>query len=325
MDAAISPNLLRSVRARDDVERAVARLLGPHRMAPSDAGPLRAELYDVALPSGGLVELCYGRATRIDFDGNADQYLFRLTLAGGCELHSGRDHAAVASGGISVSSPACASRIDTSSDCRSLLLRLDRTALERKLADLLQATPRTPLRFALAVDTAHRGGAVVRDTLGYLQRLCALPPASHAGHAPLIGADLTEWLMTVLLTQLPHSYSDALARGATQTPLPAHVRRARDYIDAHLDEPLTLATLARVAGVSARTLQNGFAHFVGLSPAAYVRERRLEAVHAALERDPHVRVADAMLACGVQSFAHFTKAYVRRFGHPPSTTRRLAS
>jgi len=324
MDAAISPNLLRAVRARDDVERAVARLLGPHRMAPAGAGPLRAELYDVTLPGGGLVELCYGRATRIDFDGNADQYLFRLTLAGGCELHSGRDRAAVASGGISVSSPACASRIDTSSDCRSLLLRLDRAALERKLADLLQATPRTPLRFALAVDTAHRGGGVVRDTLGYLQRLCALAPAGH-GHAPLIGADLTEWLMTVLLTQLPHSYSDALARSAARMPLPAHVRRARDYIDAHLDESLPLAALARVAGVSARTLQNGFAHFVGMSPAAYVRERRLEAVHAALERDPQARVADAMLACGVQSFAHFTKAYVRRFGHPPSTTRRLAS
>ncbi|TDQ98531.1 helix-turn-helix domain-containing protein [Paraburkholderia silvatlantica] len=322
MDAAISPNLLRSVRARDDVERAVARLLGPHRMAPAGTGPLRAELYDVVLPSGGLAELCYGRATRIDFDGNANQYLFRLTLAGGCELHSGRDRAAVASGSISVSSPACASRIDTSSDCRSLLLRLDRAALERKLADLLQATPRAPLRFALAVDTAHRGGAVVRDTLGYLQRLCALPPA---GHVPLIGADLTEWLMTVLLTQLPHSYSDALARDAARMPLPAHVRRARDYIAAHLDEPLALATLARVAGVSARTLQNGFARFVGMSPAEYVREQRLEAVHAALERDPQARVADAMLACGVQSFAHFTKAYVRRFGHPPSTTRRLAS
>ncbi|HEV3427346.1 MAG TPA: AraC family transcriptional regulator [Paraburkholderia sp.] len=312
-------NLLHATPARADVERTVARLLGPHSMQAQGREPLNAELYDVALAHGGLAELSYGRATRIDFAGNAAQFLFRLTLSGACELSSGREHAAVTRGSISVSSPARASRIETSSDCRSLLLRIERDALEHKLAELLQATPRTPLRFAMSVDAAHRGAAIVRETLGHLHRMHAHCDVASA--ATLFGGDLTQWLMTMLLTQLPHTYSDTLLRSDTRTPLPVHVRRARDHIDAHLDTPLTLAVLARVAGVSPRTLQNGFAQFVGQSPAAYVRERRLEAVHAKLTLEPQASVAQTMLACGVQSFGHFTKAYVRRYGHAPSVTR----
>ncbi|WP_027819173.1 AraC-like ligand-binding domain-containing protein [Paraburkholderia bannensis] len=315
----MNPNLLHATHARADIERTVARLLGPHIMQAQGREPLNAELYDVALAHGGLAELSYGRATRIDFAGNDTQFLFRLTLAGACELSSGREHAAVTQGAISVSSPARASRIETSNDCRSLLLRIERHALEYKLAELLQATPRAPLRFAMSVDATHRGAAVVRETLGHLHRLHGQCDGANA--ATLFGSDLTQWLMTMLLTQLPHTYSDALLRSDTRTPLPVHVRRARDHIDAHLDTPLTLAVLARVAGVSPRTLQNGFAQFVGMSPAVYVRERRLDAVHAALTRDPRASVAQTMLACGVQSFGHFTRAYVRRYGHAPSVTR----
>ncbi|WP_321871803.1 AraC family transcriptional regulator [Paraburkholderia tropica] len=314
-----NPNLLQTTHACAEVERTVARLLGPHSMQAQGRGPLNAELYDVALAHGGLAELSYGRATRIDFAGNAAQFLFRLTLAGACELSSGREHAAVTRGAISVSSPARASRIETSSDCRSLLLRIERQALEHKLAELLQATPRAPLRFAISVDAAHCGAAVVRDTMGHLHRMHAQCDSAHT--ATLFGGDLTQWLMTMLLTQLPHSYSDALLSSDARTPLPAHVRRSRDYIDAHLDTPLTLAVLARVAGVSPRTLQNGFAQFIGVSPATYVRERRLEAVHERLRREPQASVTQAMLACGVQSFGHFTRAYVRRYGHAPSVTR----
>ncbi|AIO70995.1 AraC family transcriptional regulator [Burkholderia oklahomensis] len=320
MDIAIprsNGNRLRALRAREDVEREVSRLLGPHRMEAAARDLPRAELFDIALDRGGLLELCYGDAARIDIDGDAAQFLFRLTLAGHCELRAGRERTAVTRGGLSVSSPARASRIETSRDCRSLLLRLDRAALELKLANLLQATPRAPLLFELSVDAAHRGAGVVRDMLGQLCRWCAEPDTAAA--RSMLGPDLTQWLMTMLLTLLPHSYSDALARGVRR-PLPAHVRRARDHADAHLGEPLPLAALARAAGVSPRTLQNGFAQFLQTSPAAYVREQRLSAVHDALLRAPGRSVADVLIEHGVHSFGHFAKAYARRFGHPPSET-----
>ncbi|AZQ54655.1 AraC family transcriptional regulator [Burkholderia cenocepacia] len=319
MDIALSrhaPNRLGTLHAPDEVERAVAHRLGPHRMAASGRDPFHAELYEVPLHQGALLELCYGRETRIDFGDDADHFLFRLTLAGTCELRAGSVVAHARPGELTVSSPALASRLRTSPDCRNLVLRLERDALERKLQDKLKATLKRPLQFELASDGS--GAALVLPTFEYLCRLGAQPGIGTA--SPVFGADLTAWLMSLLLTHLPHSYSDALQRGTP--PLPAHVRRACAHVDAHLGEPLALAALAAVAGVAPRTLQHAFRAFLHTTPAAYVRERRLAAVHAALQRGNARSVTDVLIAHGIHRFGHFAKAYARRYGHAPSVTAR---
>ncbi|MGT0194824.1 AraC family transcriptional regulator [Burkholderia pyrrocinia] len=321
MDIALSrhaPNRLDTLQAPDEVERAVAHRLGPHRMAARGRDPFRAELYEVPLHHGALLELCYGRETRIDFGGDADHFLFRLTLAGACELQAGSVVVRAGPGELTVSSPALASRLSTSPDCRNLVLRLERGALERKLQDMLQATLTRPLQFELAADSTGTGAALVLPTFEYLCRLGAQPGIGTA--ATTFGADLTAWLMSLLLTHLPHSYSDTLARGTP--PLPAHVRRACDHVDAHLGEPLALAALAAIAGVAPRTLQHAFRAFLHTTPAAYVRERRLAAVHAALQRGDARSVTDVLIAHGIHGFGHFAKAYARRYGHAPSVTAR---
>ncbi|WP_322086344.1 AraC family transcriptional regulator [Burkholderia sp. BCC1999] len=319
MDIALSrhaPNRLGALQAPDEVERAVAHRLGPHRMAAYGRDPFHAELYEVPLHHGALLELCYGRETRIDFGDDTDHFLFRLTLAGTCELQAGRIAARAGPGELTVSSPALASCLRTSPDCRNLVLRLERGALERKLQDLLQATLTRPLQFELA--SGGTGAALVLPTFEYLCRLGVQPGIGAA--SPVFGADLTAWLMSLLLTHLPHSYSDTLARGTP--PLPAHVRRACSHVDAHLGESLSLAALAAVAGVAPRTLQHAFRAFLHTTPAAYVRERRLAAVHAALQRGDARSVTDVLIAHGIHGFGHFAKAYARRYGHAPSVTAR---
>jgi AraC-like DNA-binding protein len=324
MEIAISRhhrNQLNASHAREDIEREVARFLCPHRMEILGRGPMRAELYGVALHRASLLELCYGRETSIAAGDLVDQYLFRTTLAGRCELESGNDRVSISAGDVSVSSPTRSARIHTDRECRNLLLRIDRQALELKLAEMLQATLREPLVFDLSIQRAHAGASMFQGTLRYL---CALSGQIDASaKASVLGPDLTQWLMTVLLTQLRHSYSDALARGAL-APLPSHVRRARDYINVHLGDPLPLEALAREAGVSPRTLQNGFRQFLDTTPAAYIRDRRLEAVHAALRCNPSRAVTDVLIEYGVNSFGHFAKAYARRYGCLPSATARRA-
>ena len=63
--------------------------------------------------------------------------------------------------------------------------------------------------------------------------------------------------MTALLLSHPHNYSDALRR--LEKPIaPRDVRRAIDYIEAHLDQAITVADLVEATGVAGRTL---FMHF----------------------------------------------------------------
>jgi AraC family transcriptional regulator of adaptative response/methylated-DNA-[protein]-cysteine methyltransferase len=73
----------------------------------------------------------------------------------------------------------------------------------------------------------------------------------------------------------------AMPARRTETHL-ALAERVRDYIDAHVDEPLPLARLAREGGVSPAHLQRTFTRVVGLSPKQYQEQRRVGALKEAL-------------------------------------------
>ena len=67
--------------------------------------------------------------------------------------------------------------------------------------------------------------------------------------------------------------------------------RVREHIDAHADEPLPLARLARDASVSAAHLQRTFTSVVGLSPRQYQEQRRVVALKSALREGQTVSSA----------------------------------
>jgi AraC-like DNA-binding protein len=56
---------------------------------------------------------------------------------------------------------------------------------------------------------------------------------------------------------------------------PAHVRLAREYLDAHAAERVSLADLARVAGLRPLYLVRAFRAAVGLPPHAYLTQTRV--------------------------------------------------
>ena len=55
-----------------------------------------------------------------------------------------------------------------------------------------------------------------------------------------------------------------------------HLRRARDHIDRHFAEPLDLEVLASTAGISKYHFLRLFSAAYGITPAAYLSERRIE-------------------------------------------------
>ncbi|BDM22332.1 AraC family transcriptional regulator [Pseudomonas sp. LRP2-20] len=183
------------------------------------------------------------------------------------------------------------------------------------LQQLLGRSLRQPLAFDVPLAADHPGVHALGLTLDYLCRLFAL----QLSLAPL-RQGLVDHLVQLLLTQLPHNYSVALLQ-PTGAPLPSHVRRAREHIEANLDQPLALATLCALSGVSVRTLQNGFRQFLGQTPVEYIRDRRLQAVHTALQRGEG-SVTEVLLHFGINSPAHFTQQYRQRFGCLPSATLR---
>jgi transcriptional regulator GlxA family with amidase domain len=141
--------------------------------------------------------------------------------------------------------------------------------------------------------------------------------------SPLVAAQFEQLVMTTLLLAQPHSYSDLFLQPQPAIA-PFHVKRAEAYIEAHLDEPVTIGTLAAVAGVSARSLQAGFQQFRDTTPMAHVRALRLQRAHdELLAADPQrTSVTDVAMQWGFVHLGKFAGAYKRRFGESPSETLR---
>jgi len=127
-------------------------------------------------------------------------------------------------------------------------------------------------------------------------------------------------IMTALLLSHPHSYSDALRR--LEKPLaPRDVKRAVEYIEAHLDEAISVADLVRVTGVAGRTLFMHFQTFKGVSPMRYLRNARLRKVRQVLGRaGPEANVTEVAMSLGFTHMGRFSVAYRMHFGESPSQT-----
>ena len=100
------------------------------------------------------------------------------------------------------------------------------------------------------------------------------------------------------------------------------VRRADDYMRACLGEPLSLLELCRELGVSERTLHYAFQEVRGLSPMAYFRAVRLNAVRQELKAAAvgTATVREIARRWGFGHTGEFAAAYRRLFGELPSQT-----
>jgi transcriptional regulator GlxA family with amidase domain len=139
---------------------------------------------------------------------------------------------------------------------------------------------------------------------------------------PITMSAFEQFIMTALLLSHPHNYGEALLR--LRKPItPRDVKRAIDYIEAHLDQAITIADLVEATGVAGRTLFLHFKDFKGVSPMRYLRDARLtQARQALLRADPQATVSEIAMGSGFTHMGRFSVAYRRHFGESPSETLR---
>lgn len=94
------------------------------------------------------------------------------------------------------------------------------------------------------------------------------------------------------------------------------VNRMQQWIEAHLDQPITLRQLADAAGYSPWHAARMFKERTGRTPFAYIRLRRLSKAALRL-RDEQPRVVDVALDFVFDSHEGFTKAFSKQFGLTP--------
>lgn len=147
------------------------------------------------------------------------------------------------------------------------------------------------------------------------------PVAHHAALADCfrrlyaaVTGDATALLREQLLLELLHGLQGDAPRNGSASATAA-ITRARAMIDDAPAAAPSLADLAAACGLSRFQLVRQFARATGLTPHAYLIQRRIDAARALLARGS--ALADAAAASGFADQSHMTRLFIRTYGITP--------
>lgn len=95
------------------------------------------------------------------------------------------------------------------------------------------------------------------------------------------------------------------------------IRLVRQMHD-NIEEPLTFDELTVIAGISKRQMERLFQRYLGVSPAQYYKNIRVD-YGRNLIVETEMSITEIAFACGFTSQSNFSKSYKQRFGENPST------
>ena len=124
----------------------------------------------------------------------------------------------------------------------------------------------------------------------------------------------------VLTVRRPGTQEQLSAFLTGRNHLFAEVHAVQDWLSEHPGETYTLDSLARIAGVSTRTLTRQFRAATGRSVKEYATSLRLERARSLLD-DPTLTVDDVASRCGFADGRHLRRLWREAYGAAPSQTR----
>lgn len=128
-------------------------------------------------------------------------------------------------------------------------------------------------------------------------------------------------LLTILVMLIrDYNYVDENAKDIGTVNVES-VEKALSYIDNHLDEELTLESIAFEIGMNKTYFSTLFKKLNGISPWEYITVRRVEKA-IQLIKSSDANILDVALMCGYNSTANFNRAFKKITGKVPSEIRK---
>ena len=201
-----------------------------------------------------------------------------------------------------------------------MVVNLDKPLLCDYLHNLEGGETSDPPRFGPRLSLLSPSGSSFWRYLSFIWS--ELGRGGSIGASTLIQQELENTLVAMLFHTLQEQAVDTRQHDAGRYP--TALRVTEDYIMAHLADPVSIADLSEVSGVSSRTLFKMFQERHGMGPIGFLKVRRLEAVHRALlAADPQgTTVTEVAMGFGFFHLGHFSRDYRQAFQELPSETLR---
>lgn len=138
---------------------------------------------------------------------------------------------------------------------------------------------------------------------------------------PVVTADRFEAIIQLLnvFAQYLADFADRQAI-APASKEPAAVASAKQFVQAHVDQPITLEQVVAHVRVSRFYFCKLFKRATGMTLTEYVTRVRLEKAKALLA-DPSLRITEVVYASGFGSIPQFNSVFKRYTGMPPTAYR----
>lgn len=138
----------------------------------------------------------------------------------------------------------------------------------------------------------------------------------------LRGSLYAEALVVVAAARLARLSGRVRALPAAETlDSPERLGRVYDYIEAHLDERMTIEELGSLVGMGSYRFARAFRRTVGSPPHRYVLERRIERAKRLLA-ETDLPITEIALMVGFASHSHLSTAFRQAVGASPKDFRK---
>lgn len=308
-----------------ELESIVARTLRPHRLEFGNRGrSLDAAVFTLKGRGISILILEYGEAVYIEPKGVGKFLLVDMPLAGSAcyrigpnEIIGDDQHAVV----LPSDQPL---RLHFNKELKQVIARIEweriDTACERYFGVSGVENPYFEPSLDLSSPTGIRWKNAIRNLVEFSQFsdgfMCSEEYA----------LQIEDLMIGTLLLGHQNNFSERLRRSLElrKSVVPRYVKRAIEYLHAHLGEQITISAVAKEVGVSPAALSMRFREAMQQTPGEYLRSIRLDKVRAELLRIDLIEISITDVACrfGFSHYGHFAKNYYERYGeHPRETVR----
>lgn len=285
----------------------------------SKEGRVSVENVQFSIGSFDIWQTNCGTGVEARLEDPSDSYVIFLPISGGMEVRCRGIDLASNSGCILAGKLQQTEFVRKHAARSHVGIKFSQSVLKRELSLLLDKPVTKDVDLAICIENS----TVLHAYLMSLGRLVWSTLADFRGESfPLHSTDsLFRSMLTSMLEQLPHSYSQELIVPKS-TAVPRQVKRAIEFMRANVHAPLEIADVSQAAGVSVRALQLAFQQFTNTTPSDYWRTLRLECVRNELLQMEDSTIATIAQRYGFVHMGHFSALYKKAFGELPKETMR---
>lgn len=291
----------------------VNRHVGKHCIGLSPSTYPQASLSHRKLAELDLCRISYGGSVRVTSAALESVYHLQVLLSGNCLWKSKSTSHPLVPGELLLINPDEQVDLTYSADCEKFIVKIPTRLLDHVCEEQRWKRPSQGIRFLrnqYRLDELS-GFVPLLSMICYEAEAVDSLPRVQSYYSQIVASKL----LTLLSTNIHHEPFGGAAHG---------LEPVLDYVERNLKLELSPEALARQACLSLRALYTLFDRQLGVTPKRYVRQRKLERIHACLkDKSCTVRsVTELAVEYGFTHLGRFADTYRQQFGELPSDTIR---